>query len=66
MVLLSGDITGLLELFKETGSMIAGVGFVCAGLAVIKKSIANPERMYNAIITYVIALIVYILIVSLI
>lgn len=63
MVLL--DVTPLIELFKETGGMIAGVGFVCAGLAVIKKVISNHEKMKEAIITYIVALITFILIWSL-
>ena len=46
--------------------MLAGVGFVCAGLAVIKKIITNHERMKEAIITYIVALVIFILIWSLI
>lgn len=34
-----------------------GVGFVCAGLAVLKKLISNHERTKEAIITYLVALI---------
>lgn len=66
MVLLSGDVSGLIGLFKETGSLIIGVGFVCAGLAVVKKVITNHEKMKEAIITYIVALVIYILLWSLI
>lgn len=66
MTLLVADVSALINMFKETGSMLIGVGFVCAGLAVIKKVITNHERMKEAIITYIVALVIYILIWSLI
>lgn len=66
MLLLAGDVSGLIGLFKETGSMIIGVGFICAGLGVIKRAITNPEKLKESIITYLVALIVYITIWSLI
>lgn len=69
MLLLSGAIDKIFELsgpFKEVGSLIAGVGFVCAGLGVIKKAITNHERLKEAIITYIIALVVFLLIWSMI
>lgn len=66
MLLLSGDVSGLIGLFKEAGSLIAGVGFVCAGLGVIKKAITNHEKLKEAIITYVVALVVFLLIWSMI
>lgn len=66
MKLLVADVSALINMFKETGSMLIGVGFVCAGLAVIKKVITNHERMKEAIITYIVALVIYILIWSLI
>lgn len=66
MLLLSGDVSGLIGLFKETGSMIAGFGFVCAGLAVVKRAITNHEKLKESIITYIVALVIYILIWSLI
>lgn len=46
--------------------MIAGVGFVCAGLAVLKRAITNHEKLKESIITYIVALVIYILIWSLI
>lgn len=64
MILL--DVSALIGLFKETGGMLIGVGFVCAGLAVLKKIISNHEKMKEAIITYLIALVVFLLIWSLI
>lgn len=64
MILL--DVSALIDLFKETGSLLIGVGFVCAGLAVLKKIITNHESAKNAIITYIVALVIYLLIWSLI
>ena len=49
MILLSADVSALIDLFKQCGEMLAGVGFVCAGLAVIKKIITNHEKMKEAI-----------------
>ena len=66
MILLSADVSALIDLFKQCGEMLAGVGFVCAGLAVIKKIITNHEKMKEAIITYIVALVIFILIWSLI
>lgn len=44
MILLNADVSALIDLFKQTGEMLAGVGFVCAGLAVVKKIISNHEK----------------------
>lgn len=66
MVLLASDVSALIDLFKATGGMLIGVGFVCAGLAVVKKVITNHEKMKEAIITYIIALVIFLLIWSLI
>lgn len=65
MILLSSDVSVLIGLFKEAGEMIIGVGLLCGALSVVKKVIANHERMKEAIITYLVALIVFILIWSL-
>ena len=46
--------------------MLIGVGFVCAGLAVLKKIITRPESAKEAITTYIVALVIYLLIWSLI
>lgn len=66
MILLNADVSALIDLFKETGGMLVGVGFLCAGLAVLKKIISNHEKMKEAIITYIVALVIFILIWSLI
>lgn len=66
MTLLSADVSALIELFKTTGGYLIGVGFVCAGLAVLKKVVTNHERMKEALITYFVALVIYLLIWSLI
>ena len=49
MILLSADVSALIDLFKQCGEMLAGVGFVCAGLAVIKKIITKEiiEKQNN-------------------
>lgn len=60
MILL--DVSALISLYKETGSMFIGVGFVCAGLAVVKRAINHHEKTKEAIITYITALIIYLLI----
>lgn len=65
-MLLGGDVSGLIGLFKETGSMFVGVGFVCAGLAVVKRVITNHERLKESIITYLVALVIFLLIWSMI
>ncbi len=66
MILIAADVSALISLFKETGAMLIGVGFVCAGLAVLKKIISRPESAKDAIITYIVALVIYLLIWSLI
>ena len=55
MILIAADVSALISLFKETGAMLIGVGFVCAGLAVLKKIISRPESAKDAIITYIVA-----------
>lgn len=60
------DVSGLISLYREAGSMLIGIGFICAGLAVLKKLITNHEKTKEAIITYVVALVVWLLIWSLI
>ncbi len=42
--------------------MFIAVGFACAGIAVIKKLVTNHERIKEAIITFLVALIIYYLI----
>lgn len=60
------DVSGLISLYREAGAMLIGIGFICAGLAVLKKLITNHEKTKEAIITYVVALVVWLLIWSLI
>lgn len=52
----------MIALYREIGTTLIGVGFVCAGLAVLKKLISNHERTKEAIITYIVALITWLLI----
>jgi len=58
VILASADVSGLIALYREIGTTLIGVGFVCAGLAVLK----NHERTKEAIITYLVALITWLLI----
>ena len=62
----STDVSGLISLYREVGAMPVGIGFICAGLSVLKKLITNHEKTKEAIITYVVALVVWLLIWSLI
>lgn len=62
MIPLLADLSGLVGLFKETGSMFIAVGFACAGMAVVKKVINNHERTKEAIITYIVALVLFYLV----
>lgn len=56
------DVNGLIDLYKLVAEPVIGVGLVCAGLGVIKKVVSNHERSKEAIITYIIALVGYLLI----
>lgn len=56
------NVSGLISLYREIGGMLVGVGFLCAGLAVLKKLISNHERTKEAIITYIVALVTWLLI----
>jgi len=57
-----GSFSGLVDLFKQNGSMIIGVGFALAGLGVLKRIITNHEKTKEAIITWIVALVIFILI----
>lgn len=56
------DISVLIALFKDTGAMFIAVGFACAGMAVVKKVVTNHERCKEAIITYIVALVIFYLV----
>ena len=56
------NVSSLISLYQEIGTMLVGVGFVCAGLAVVKKVISNHEKTKEAIITYIVALVVWLVI----
>ena len=59
-ILLSAtDVSGLVALYREIGAYLVWVGFICARLAVLKRLITNHERTKEAVITYVIALVVW-------
>lgn len=40
----STDVSGLISLYREVGAMLVGIGFICAGLSVLKKLITNHEK----------------------
>ena len=60
ILLADTNVSGLISLYREIGAI--GVGFLCAGLAVLKKLISNHERTKEAIITYIVALVTWLLI----
>lgn len=62
ILLADTNVSGLISLYRETGAMLIGVGFLCAGLAVLKKLINNHERTKEAIITYITALVTWLII----
>lgn len=38
ILLADTNVSGLISLYREIGGMLVGVGFLCAGLAVLKKT----------------------------
>lgn len=63
ILLADTNVSGLISLYREIGAMLIGVGFLCAGLAVLKKLISNHERRTKeAIITYITALVTWLII----
>lgn len=62
ILLADTNVSGLISLYREIGGMLVGVGFLCTGLAVLKKLISNHERTKEAIITYIVALVTWLLI----
>ena len=62
ILLADTNVSGLISLYREIGAMLIGVGFLCAGLAVLKKLIRNHERTKEAIITYITALVTWLII----
>lgn len=62
ILLADTNVSGLISLYREIGAMLIGVGFLCAGLAVLKKLIGNHERTKEAIITYITALVTWLII----
>ena len=59
ILLADTNVSGLISLYREIGAMLIGVG---AGLAVLKKLISNHERTKEAIITYITALVTWLII----
>ena len=60
ILLADTNVSGLISLYREIGAMLIGVGFLCAGLAVLKKLISNHERTKEA--TYITALVTWLII----
>ena len=59
ILLADTNVSGLISLYREIGAMLIGVGFLCAGLAVLKKLKSYHERTNEAIITYITALVTW-------
>lgn len=62
ILLADTNVSGLISLYREIGAMLIGVGFLCAGLAVLNKLKSNHERTKEAIITYITALVTWLII----
>lgn len=58
-LLASTNVTSLIALYREIGVLLIGTGFICAGLAVLKKLVTNHHRTKEAIITYIVALVIW-------
>lgn len=54
------DLSSLSGNFKEIGMTIAGIGLLCAGIAVVKKLAHNSENGKSTVISWLVALAVYI------
>ena len=64
-IILQGDLSGLISAYKDVAAGLIGIGFIFAGVGVVKKIINHHDKMKEAIIGYVVALVVFILIWSL-
>lgn len=58
ILLADTNIFGSISLYCGTGAVLIGVGFLRAGLAVLKKLVSNYERTKEAIVTYITALVI--------
>lgn len=47
----STDVSGLISLYREVGTMLVGIGFICAGLSVLKKLITNHEKQRKLLLS---------------
>ncbi|MDY5812931.1 MAG: hypothetical protein SPJ97_00150 [Bacteroides sp.] len=59
------DIYGLYSEFKPLCGVIAAIGFLLAGIGVVKTVLSNPDKAKRAITSYIVALVVFILLWSL-
>ncbi len=62
ILLADTNVSGLISLYREIGAVLIGVGFLCGGLSVLKKLITNHERTKEAIISYIVALVTWLVI----
>lgn len=60
------DLATLASLYKEPAMQLIGVGFVFAGLSVLKKALNRVDQVRSDLISYIVALVVYIIIWALI
>lgn len=63
---MDGDVFALVSLYKEPAYYMIGAAFIFAGAAVVKKLVRNYEGAKMALISYVVALIVFLILWSLI
>ena len=54
-----GSLGELMSLFKQSAGYIIGLGFVFYGLSIAKQLVTNHERVKGHIITYLVALSIY-------
>ena len=54
-------VSHLVASYKEVAAWLIGGGFTFYALSVVKKIVNNHEKMKESIITYIVALVVFIL-----
>lgn len=59
------DIYGLYSECKPLCAVLASIGFILAGIGTVKTVLSNPDKAKRAITSYIVALVVFILLWSL-
>lgn len=57
----SKSLDALLTSYKEVGAILIGFGLIFYGLYVIRKMVTSPQEGKSSLITFIIALIVFLL-----